>query len=68
MRTDIVTLGLQLVVRCWSSGQVLLQVNARGGGGPLYSELVTLPGRIDTRDPQALFTLAGQLYVRVNRI
>lgn len=46
-----------------------LQVNAPGGhagGGPLYSEVVALPGRICTRDPQALFTLAGQLYVRVN--
>jgi hypothetical protein len=71
---------LQVSVRCWSNGLVLISGEARraGAGGasaagadgwlaPACTERIQLPARIDTRSAQALFTQAGQLYVRLHR-
>ncbi len=33
---------------------------------PLFQQMVQLPGRLDTHSAQALFTVHGHLYVRVN--
>ena len=48
----------QISVRCFSRGAVLLQ--ALGS-----SVLVELPSRVVPSTAKALFTAAGQLYVRV---
>jgi hypothetical protein len=71
---------MQVSVRCWSSGLVLISGEAwragAGGGSvagadgwlaPACNERIQLPARIDTRSVQALFTQAGQLYVRLHR-
>ena len=69
---------LQINVRCWINGQVRISGEPRHGAAPglagigwaapTSSETIQLPARIDTASARALFTAAGQLYMRVDRL
>ena len=63
-------LAAQISIRCWSSGQVVIEpckAPASAPAPPLPAERIQLPARIDTKSASALFTPAGQLYVRIAR-
>jgi HSP20 family molecular chaperone IbpA len=65
-------------VRCWSNGQLRVSWEPRqsapgeaGQGGSAARaacETIQLPAKVDSASAKALFTDAGQLYVRVDRL
>lgn len=61
---------LQVAVRCWEDGRVLVRVDSVrvAVGAALYDEIMYLPRPINAASARALFTPAGQLYIRVNML
>ena len=57
-----------MAVSCYPEGLVTVRGEpaAAGGGGAAHAMAVQLPAQLDASSAVALFTPAGQLYVRVN--
>jgi len=59
----------EISVRCFSRGAVQLRAQPKGATEkPVVVEEVELPTQVDNHSAQALYTEAGQLYVRVARV